>query len=329
MNEVNKVAVLVPVYNVAEYLPRCLDSILAQTYRDLQVIVVDDGSTDDSGAIADTYAARDARVQVIHQSHRGVAAARNAALSQVTTLYLTFIDADDYVAPTYVTTLLNILQTYQTPLAMVGLRRLDEKGRAYTRDQHGQMALCTKTVLSTMIDGDDPLTIAVYAKLFTTALFSNVHFPVGHTSEDVAVMYQLVAQCPRIAVDLTPQYYHCFRRQSVSQALTNYSSVVADDLTYHRQFIAQVCQDYPELQANCERWLLLIHLSQWLRGRGKTNRAVRKELWQYVKTHRHTILRQKKLTRKETWLLRATYLGSGLFGQLWLWWRKCIKRHNM
>lgn len=323
------VAVIVPVYNVVEYLPRCLDSILAQTHTALSIIVVDDGSTDGSGAMADNYATRDSRLKVIHRTHAGVAAARNTGVASVTEPYLTFVDADDYVTPDYVATLLKALQTNGTPMAMVGLRRLDEQWRAYTVDQHGQSVMTTREVLATMMQADDPLTIAVYAKLYATSLFKDVQFPVGHTSEDVAVMYQLLSQCPQIAVDLTPQYFYCYRQQSTSQQMANFAAVVTDDIFYHQQLVAAVTKTYPELRPLGERWLLMIHLLQWVRGRGKANRQIRKELWHYIKTHRKTVLRQKDLPRKQALLLRATYLGQLVFIILWRARRWARKRHNM
>ena len=329
MSETVKVAVIVPVYNAAAYLPRCLDSILAQTHTALSIIVVDDGSTDGSGKIADDYAARDFRLKVIHQKHAGVAAARNAGVAQVTEPYLTFVDADDYVTPDYVATLLNALQGKQTLMALVGLRRLDEQGRAYTCDQHGQNVLTTREVLTAMMHGDDPLTIAVYAKLYATTLFKDIQFPVGHTSEDVAVMYQLLSQCPQIAVDLAPQYFYCYRQQSTSQQMANFTAVVTDDIVYHQQLVTVVSQTYPDLRPLGERWLLMIYLRQWLRGRGKANRQILNQLWRYVKTHRRAVLRQKDLPRKQAVLLRATYLGRWGFNLLWHWHRKLAKGHNM
>ena len=93
------ISVIVPVYNVAAYLPECLDSILSQDYDKLEVILIDDGSTDDSGAICDDYARRDSRIRVIHQKNGGAAAAKNAGLRAATGEYLSFADSDDFLEP--------------------------------------------------------------------------------------------------------------------------------------------------------------------------------------------------------------------------------------
>ena len=93
------ISVIVPVYNVSAYLPECLDSILSQDYEKLEVILIDDGSTDDSGAICDAYAQRDNRIRVIHQKNGGAAAAKNAGLRAATGEYLSFADSDDFLEP--------------------------------------------------------------------------------------------------------------------------------------------------------------------------------------------------------------------------------------
>ena len=107
------ISVIVPVYNVASYLPQCLESILNQDYEDLQVLLIDDGSTDDSGAICDRFAAQDSRIQVIHQENGGAASAKNAGLRAASGKYLSFVDSDDYLEPDVYGFLVKILEETQ------------------------------------------------------------------------------------------------------------------------------------------------------------------------------------------------------------------------
>ena len=93
------VSVIIPVYNVSRYLPQCFDSVISQTYRNLEIIVIDDGSTDDSGSICDQYAEKDDRIHVIHTDNRGLASARNLGLENVSGEYISFIDSDDWIEP--------------------------------------------------------------------------------------------------------------------------------------------------------------------------------------------------------------------------------------
>lgn len=116
-----KVSVLIPAFNASKYLPECLSSICNQTYKDLQIIVVDDGSTDDTWALLQQYAEKDSRVEVYHQENAGVAAARNALLSHVCGDYFLFVDADDCIEPDMVSTLLSQIQEYQADIAICGM----------------------------------------------------------------------------------------------------------------------------------------------------------------------------------------------------------------
>ena len=115
-----KISIIVPIYNIEKYLPRCLDSILAQTYKNLEVILVDDGSVDNSGMIADKYARNDQRIIVIHQVNKGVSAARNAGLDLATGDYIGFVDGDDYIEPDMYEILMRIIDEQQVDIAHCG-----------------------------------------------------------------------------------------------------------------------------------------------------------------------------------------------------------------
>ena len=108
MNITPKISVIVPVYNAEKYLHRCIDSILSQTFTDFELLLIDDGSKDGSGAICDEYAAKDNRVRVFHKENGGVSSARNLGLDNACGEWVTFVDADDYVRPSYLATYIEI-----------------------------------------------------------------------------------------------------------------------------------------------------------------------------------------------------------------------------
>ena len=120
-----RISVIVPVYNVELYLSRCVDSLLRQTYGELEIILVDDGSTDGSGTICDTYAGQDSRVNVIHQENGGVSAARNAGLAEATGTYVAFVDSDDWLEPTYIEQLAGPLAGQAYDQVVGGMRSTD------------------------------------------------------------------------------------------------------------------------------------------------------------------------------------------------------------
>lgn len=115
-----KVSIVVPIYNTAKYLPACLDSILAQTHQDLEIILIDDGSTDESGQIADTYAKKDKRIKVIHQKNAGQSSARNRGIKEAKGEYLSFIDSDDKIKPDFIEKLLNAYDDH-TAISVCGI----------------------------------------------------------------------------------------------------------------------------------------------------------------------------------------------------------------
>lgn len=131
------VSFIIPIYNVESLLPRCIESIIGQTYRDLEIILVDDGSNDKSGTICDDYAKKDKRIKVIHKQNGGIGSARNAGIKNVSGDYISFVDADDYVMPQYVDTLLGKMLSQQFDFAIGGFRSFPLKNIiALTEESH-------------------------------------------------------------------------------------------------------------------------------------------------------------------------------------------------
>lgn len=125
--ETELISVIVPVYNVERYLRRCVDSILHQTYQDLEILLVDDGSTDASGAICDEYAAQEERVTAVHQKNGGLSAARNTGLERAQGTYLCFVDSDDFLDSRMLETLCRDLQEQNADVAVVGFRMFERE----------------------------------------------------------------------------------------------------------------------------------------------------------------------------------------------------------
>ena len=123
------ISVIIPVYNVEKYLRRCLDSVIAQTYQNLEIICVDDGSIDDSGKICDQYAVRDARIKVIHQENQGLSAARNRGIDAADGEYIAFVDSDDYILEDMFERLYIALTCFNTMYVTCGFNAVDPDGK--------------------------------------------------------------------------------------------------------------------------------------------------------------------------------------------------------
>lgn len=194
MNDV--ISVIVPVYNVARYLPQCLDSILSQDHRDLEVIVIDDGSTDGSGAICDEYARRDSRVRVIHQKNGGAAAAKNAGLRVATGEYLSFVDSDDFLEPDVYGYMLGVLKSQNADAAQFNFR---DVYKSHTEDQvlwRGQGVMNSKEYLLRF--PKDWTCALLWNKLYRRAVFDGVFFEEGHKIDDEYFTYRGFLQERRI-----------------------------------------------------------------------------------------------------------------------------------
>lgn len=186
------ISVIIPVFNTAPYLERCMDSILHQTWSNLQVIAVDDGSTDGSGKILDGYQEKDSRVMVIHQKNRGVSAARNAGLAAALGDYVGFIDSDDAAHPELYEVLLNLAKQHDTPIAHCGYRRIAQDGS--TKDVSGTDALLVqdqREAMECLLLGKR-FVGSLCNKLFARDLLSNLFLEEDiKVNEDLLLVYQL------------------------------------------------------------------------------------------------------------------------------------------
>lgn len=209
----DKISVIIPVYNVARYLPQCLDSVLSQDHQDLEVLLIDDGSTDDSGSICDRYAARDPRVRVIHQKNAGAAAAKNAGLRIATGEYLSFVDSDDYLEPNVYGYMLQTLKDSGANAAHFNFREVWPNRSEDRVINQGRTVIESREYLIRFTkDWSSPL---LWNKLYQRRLFAGVFFEEGHKIDDEYFTYQgFLGECT-IVCDDRIIYNYRRRRSSV------------------------------------------------------------------------------------------------------------------
>ena len=196
------ISVIVPVYRVEEYLERCVKSILSQTYKNLEVILVDDGSPDQCPAICDACAEKDARVKVIHQENKGLSGARNAGIDAASGEYLAFVDSDDYVSPHFIEELYQLLQ--DTGCAIGQCRFSYVKGDGLVEE--GDSAFCIyrgESLMEQLYGPEEKATCFVVAwnKLYWAELFkeTGIRYPEGRIHEDEATTYRLFHEAKKLA----------------------------------------------------------------------------------------------------------------------------------
>ena len=241
------VSIVIPVYNVEQYLRACLDSIAEQTYSDLEVILVDDGSTDQSGMICDLYASKDPRFRVIHQSNAGAANAKNTGLDAVSGNYVTFIDSDDWVEPDWIETMLTALESTDADVAECDFKKEFMGYSEPGNDTYITGDYTAEEYLSFYLDN---WTCSLFwNKLFRTELTRNVRFRRERRCiDDEFFTYKVLSGASRI-VRVRKQLYHY--RQRISSAVSsekNRLQITDDALEVLIERYEWVSERFPELK---------------------------------------------------------------------------------
>lgn len=208
------VSVVVPVYNTGAYLKECVKSIEAQTFKDFELIIIDDGSTDDSGALCDRLAEQDARIRAVHQKNQGLAAVRNNGIDLAQGEFILFIDSDDFIEPEMLSELYGAAKKDDADIVMCRHRELDEAHNPLVT--HGVDTRCVLGSLeaTAKILEDRKIKNYVWNKIFRRSLFSGIRFPINRNYEDIATTYKLVAKANKFVC--IPYVGYNYIRQSAS-----------------------------------------------------------------------------------------------------------------
>ncbi len=214
------ISVIVPVYNIEDYLPRCVDSLLAQTYQNLEIILVDDGSVDTSGAICDGYAKKDARIKVVHKKNGGLSDARNAGMDVATGKYIGFVDGDDWIDQDMYRSMYEACEKEQAQIAVCRYKQIrTSSGETFVPEidaSTGNSVLLSKTrALEAYLCEDEQYVIynSVWSKLFLAEMVKDMRFPVGKNSEDIMFTTKAFCKMERLAYLNAPYYNYVLDRE--------------------------------------------------------------------------------------------------------------------
>lgn len=273
------ISVIVPVYNIIPYLPRCVESLREQTYRNLEILLIDDGSTDDTPVLCDRLAEGDARIRVFHKENGGPSSARNYGLEQARGEYVGFVDSDDYVDADMYERLYRAIEDTRMPVAQVGRDEIDKDGNILPN-------ICEPVAQAQVISAQDFLKellmhrgdCSFCTKLLQKELFTEEKFPIGALNEDFHLLVNMLTRekntVPGIAC-IPGQAYHVFYRpDSNTRDKNRFSRVFADNIDNADMVLALVERKYPELTEIAFRfgvfqrldYLLHIPIPQMTRG---------------------------------------------------------------
>lgn len=244
------ISVIVPVYNVAAYLDRCVESIVNQTYADLEIILVDDGSPDQCGAMCDDWAKRDKRIKVVHKENGGLSGARNAGIEVASGDYIGFVDSDDWIEPEMYRDLLEAVEREGAKLAVTGINRTYDNGFSRIQYAWDKPYVITGYKIIQAYLRQGTFSTSAGDKLYLKSLFDSRRFPVGKQYEDAPVIFDILCAIDKIAVVGKPQYNYFQRADSICGQ--SFSIRKMDHYDFSREIWERVNRDYPQYKEDAD-----------------------------------------------------------------------------
>lgn len=280
------ISVIVPVYNVEKYIRRCIDSICNQTYRNLEIILVDDGSTDLSGEICDEYEKKDSRIRVIHQSNQGLSGARNTGLDNANGDYIAFVDSDDYIHYRMFEVLIRNINKTEADVSVASMQYVSENGIPSGILPEEKMQIYEGDSILSRMWQDNVRTVVVWNKLYKRFIFNNLRFQMGRYHEDTFIIHRILVQCKRIVYSSLELYYYVQHTGSIMNHLS--VARVDDAVAAYEDRITFLKEKRKKKEANMSKKLLLdelLYLSEQQVKSGK------REINQYI----HNVYQRKFL----------------------------------
>lgn len=307
------ITVIVPVYNVEKYLRKCVDSILAQTYQNLEIILVDDGSKDHSGSICDEYAAQDERIVVIHKENGGLSDARNVALDIAKGTYITCVDSDDYLAEDYVEYLYLLLINNSADISICSYKKIYDDGQL-DDCQENLHVFNDEEALEELLY-QRKIVPSAWCKLYRRELFEGIRYPKGMYYEDFAIIYKLLSKCKKVVMGECQKYYYLQRQDSIMNEEFNVKKMqriqVVNELKQY------VDSRYSSLQEATSTRCFIAGLQVYREiPSDKKYTEYIDVAWKQIVKYRMAAVKNSKAKSSTRIMALSTFLGKGILGVL-------------
>ena len=325
------VSVIVPVHNVESYLPRCIDSILAQTYTDFELILVDDGSPDRSGAICDEYAAKDSRIRVIHKENGGVSSARNAGLAAAKGDFIGWVDADDIVEKDMYEVMIRVAKLNNADIVQCQHNRENILNNSPRSEIFTEMTGTDFVKRIFLMSGANYTNqVSLWSKIYRKDLFQDIVFPLGRTYEDEQETYKVCLKANKLIEIPDILYHYVYREHSIITGVSSIKMLHKQTALLNRLEVLPT--KLPELEGPCAVSFLhyskniLCHMHQ--HGNSENlhtamhNLLSKKDaLWQYLSIYDKIYLSLLKLSLFRTIILRYDFEPIQKLIRTIFWWK--------
>ncbi len=306
------ISIVLPIYNVGEYLSKCLDSIASQTYSNLEILLIDDGSTDGSSEICERYRAKDKRFKVIHKDNAGVSSARNCGIRAMTGKYMTFIDPDDMVAVDYVETLYRSIEENHAQISICGVKTVfSEKFCTTDTSSRRCEVFTTEQAIEKMLYQDE-IDVNAWGKMYLSTLFEGIEYPVGKINEDTAVTYKVFSKASVISFDSYRCYFYVQRPGSIMHQ--SFAERKMSLVEFSEECLRYIEINFPNIRnaAVCKHvtdsFVLICKIYECT----PLNRKCLDKCWEITKKYRLSVIRDPKARNKTKIACLVSYFGPRL-----------------
>jgi glycosyltransferase involved in cell wall biosynthesis len=245
-----RISIIVPVYNVERYLSKCIESILAQTFKDFELILVDDGSPDKCPELCDSYAQRDRRIRVIHKANGGLSDARNAGVKEAKGEYIGFVDSDDYIMPEMYQKLYELITVNKADMAACDVYNCYGNKKVPQTLVESEIICNGKEAFRHMLEGHGTINIWVCCKLYKSSIINQVAFIYGKRYEDVFFMVDSIPYIKKVAATTKPLYCYVHREDSITGEC--FKSEDINIIEAYERCLNMIDKEYPDLRPQGE-----------------------------------------------------------------------------
>lgn len=300
------ISVIVPVYNVEKYIARCLESILRQTYENLEIIVVDDGATDESGKICEQFAAKDNRIKVIHKTNGGLSDARNVGMQYAEGDYITFVDSDDYLDENFAARLYGICVKEHVEIAICRYMRT---ARDFARgEQNSTVETFTNVQALEQMLYQKKYNMSACAKLYKRELFEGISFPKGELYEDVNTIYKVIERSRRVGYCRDQLYFYYVNPNSITCNAFHEGKLAY--VTHMEEVLSFIDREYPALRRAAEFRYIWANIHIWVHMPVDDRyKALEKKIRSNIKAYQWSVIWDRNIGIKNRMIVMMSYGG--------------------
>lgn len=319
------ISIILPIYNIEKYLNKCMKTIMNQTYHNIEIIMVDDGSTDGCFELCEKYKKEDKRIVVYHKKNGGLSDARNYGISRANGEYIACIDPDDFVDEDYIEYLYWLIDKYKVDISICQSEVHYDNGKIVNRgNDRKDECLSTDVCLKRMLY-HDVIDTSAWGKLYSKKLFEHISYPKGRIFEDIGTTYALMMQCSKIAVGYKSKYHYIFHDNSIVNSDFNPNKF--DLLLMTDKMAKEVTDKFPMLKNASLRRQVYARFSTLNQMLNTIEYEEEKaEIISYIKRNRRVVMKDSLAPKRDKLAIVLLSVSYKLYRFVWLKYRRTLMK---